>query len=576
MINDTDRALLKPIRDSITILGDGYEIVQTSEGDLSEIYKIQSTIKLVRARGVSPVVFNAFKHYVEENIKQVFTSPEINTLSGRSDEYTNKGLPKDVVIDAGDVQVQEIPIGQVENSTLNDNENLFVVIDNASERSFVMDSYNKRLGTFFISNGWGNMITQHNGEHVFNSIPGGIRNDPAHEFAHILGLADRYTIIAQRDGDKLVTDARNTSHANNLMGEQTHLGNFGSLSRWNAATIPLFFDEEWDYKKVNRDGIDEEENIDEDYYYGYDKSDAYDPEYATQYRWRFNLMSTGREVPQEDDAENESRTFQYLYSELDYYSESNGGSTVERFSDVCIFITSRQWEVIKNKKDEKNELSLLGKTMMIFTQDDVIDFEGTFAGLKDFDGENEAVTDAKYDLDSENSRGGDEFSNFHHIMNGRILDDDNPTPEKIFNFINEYSLDKESFIKPYEGSQPIDLGKVVDDEYYPEKLYVGDDTDYVPEEHNYEDYKDSSNYALIRYHPDSLDDWPNGKDPAKQTKIENDDYKNGVSSDSGRGDQIWNLRHSRTIGNNSERTIAHYYVYSNRVIILEILREVEG
>ena len=584
MINRTGRALAKPIRDAISMNGNSFDIdiIDASDSNNpfdSDIYKIQAKLILIQGPGVNRVVFEAFMNYVEENIKQVFTSPKIREINGRSDEYVNKGLPEDIVIDGGDIEVEEYSRGDnepyidavnppPENGTLEDKENLFVVLDNASERSFVMDSYNRRLGTFFISNSWFPWVTLHNGEYVFNNIPGGIRNEPAHEFAHILGLVDRYSIIVERDNHRLVTNVGPNESSVGIM-KSAHRNNLGSLSRWNAATVPLFLDEVWDYEKVNKDALDEEENIDEDYHYGYDKENSYDIEYATQYRWRFNLMTTANEVP--NDISDESHTFRQLYNHHNYPSQSDNNIAINRYHNICIFITTRQWEIIYNKKDEENELSMLGKTMLMFTGRDLSIFDGTFAGLKEHDGDQPisgdfiSVTDHSYDLD----RRSNDFNNFHHIMNGRILDDDEPDPNKLFNKVLADFLDQESYIKPYEGSPSMDLEKVIDDEHYPDKLFVGDGTDYDPRVHVYEDYKDSSNLNLIRHYPESKDDWPGPK-----LGSDHDNLKDaGFTGPSNREENIWNWSNTRQTREGSK---TKHDVYPNRVIILEILREVEG
>lgn len=126
---------------------------------------------------------------------------------------------------------------------------------------------------------------------------------PAHEFGHALGLVDRYAYIAK------------VNFATKIMNDH-----FGS-------SVILYL------------------------------PSTYDPDYTSEFRWWNNLFSTSDAVPNFNNLapyplgapyNNLSVPDEYFHKMMPYRPSG---------SQITVFITPKQWEIIKHYKDEKSEAS---------------------------------------------------------------------------------------------------------------------------------------------------------------------------------------------------------------------------
>lgn len=228
--------------------------------------------------------------------------------------------------------------------SLHDNE---VLID--TENDIVGVSYieeNQKVGKFYYGNYYARERALYDTPEVYMPIT---ENTYAHEFGHVLGLADRYVYVM----------ALKYNQSNRLYVDASFTSSGRALTSFTAPLDPL-----------------------------------YDPEYGVQYRWRHNLMSTVTSVrpndgvhhyvdpitlndpnnPNDDSfVDNASYFYEstaaergsangHAYDELyntlrPIADQSQTGEYLKplRYNTVCLFITQQQWKIIKNNGREGDQ-----------------------------------------------------------------------------------------------------------------------------------------------------------------------------------------------------------------------------
>jgi len=165
------------------------------------------------------------------------------------------------------------------------------------------------------------------------------RNVPAHEFGHVLGLADRYTYLGLAQ-----------LPVSNINAAPLNTGQLSSLFRMNPnyGRSPYLY-----------------------------LPESYDEDYSTRYAWMHNLMSSQTRTPDASEIftfnaidigptsglpkdgtlvfyEKDYRT-EYDVAELRPENLTGGGRVPAVYQKVSIFITQKQWEIIFANGNEAHD-----------------------------------------------------------------------------------------------------------------------------------------------------------------------------------------------------------------------------
>jgi len=328
---------------------------------------IQSKISLFNAdpSHVPPGVFEAFRRYIRYAIEATWNSATNDLISLSRNVTCNITVTKRLT----------------NTGTLAPGE-LFIAVKKDEGRSFIR-GVGGRSGIFFIND---DLFQKLKATHktlidVKNPSEAKIKKQllsydnytAAHEFGHVLGLADRYAYICYylpTPPPPKILPSNYKAPPPVIIGDRAH-----------APTLYL--------------------------------TEAYDSEYATDYRWLFNLMSTRREpvagsatgaVHWDDDLQRSNRM--RVHRTKKYIAAYPGGP---KTTASHVFITEKQLSLVEASQRE----TLPGAALIYFKEIDrdayLADpvastgdyvFLGTFVGLtEDGSGGMQVMNDDRYDLD---------------------------------------------------------------------------------------------------------------------------------------------------------------------------------
>lgn len=317
--------------------------VSTSQAALEQI--IESKLCLTRGAHLSPDEFKNYFKYFRDNIRQIWTSYDSQNLK----TLANKAIAS-----------QNSPnqlIRQLKKVTTNENApqvgayvNISAYPVLTSPNNYLSKGVEFNLGLsqhfekvkdteviVYVSKGNGRAFTSgsrrlmsmlyevHANQQSTYYIPRKFDNTPAHEFGHVLGLADRYTYIGLVD----------IPAGSNNLPQKAIADNFG-INPFYSRNIPLYLPDDYDF------------------------------DYTTKYRWAHNLMATqvrtpltsemGVNTPMPTNGKDGSQ----LKPEKDYVTEYSHPTFLPtgavnpslEFPYISVFITQKQWEIISLKQEE--------------------------------------------------------------------------------------------------------------------------------------------------------------------------------------------------------------------------------
>jgi hypothetical protein len=232
-------------------------------------YKIISTIYVIRGINLSATQFCKLRNYIETNIKNVWDSSTNMGLAVHFEptEETaqlNDKFVRHYLFDSSGIEVKVATARQLKK--LKVGEVLLYADASPNGRSFISGAQNHRVGEFYYNTA-DDFQTEIN---LYGSAGNASPNTAAHEFGHVLGLADRYTYFAF-----LNLHGNWPAVKRDFISDQQPGDTINGIKR-NAGTTGL-------YLGKKEDG-----------------SDHPDGEYNKRFNWLNNLMTSQSIVPEYD------------------------------------------------------------------------------------------------------------------------------------------------------------------------------------------------------------------------------------------------------------------------------------
>jgi len=318
-------------------------------------YKIISTIYLIRGINLSSGEFCRLKNYIEKNIRNVWDSQTNSGLAAYfvpSEESSSVDrFVRHCLFDSSGVSVKVATSKKL--NKLENGEVLIYTEKLTGGRSFISGETNFRTGEFY----YDTVDDFHTELDIYDSGGFGAANTAAHEFGHILGLADRYTYFAfvnKNDSD------------------------FPAVKR-NLITAPMTISD-----RIN--GVKRNAGTTGLYIHITETGQIKDADYQARFNWLNNLMTTQSIVSEYDysDYNNDTvsdreknlvqppiglgvfsrlsltrnyRTVNDTYYKYNAYFRPWIDPTPgpKKYSKVCVFITKAQADVIIQRGREEFE-----------------------------------------------------------------------------------------------------------------------------------------------------------------------------------------------------------------------------
>lgn len=358
-------------------------------------YKIECTIYLYRGGSLSnpsnDALYNAYKTYFSDTVKQVWDSRYnkglVASYNAAPSNNQSAEIERDYIVDSSKIIIKDASDAQFKQ--LSNNEVLFIVEQGIFpyDRPAVIDD-ERRIGIMYVK---GTL----NGGVYTPDAPEDVA--PAHEFGHIMGLADRYVYTCFM-----------------------HSGNFSANPIPDGYRVGAFATP---YVKPDSGGLARM----------YVSEDA---QYVMRYNWVFNIMSNGNKVPngtlgpnsqpieREDDFK---RFYQYFRPNLenDPNPPPNGPSQIARFA---VMVTKYQFDIIKDTNPTK-EIDRI--RWLFFKQDGSspnnnphFQFDGSFVGVQNRgDTSEKIVTDDEFTGEITTSPDLSQLADdYEHRMDRRLLE----------------------------------------------------------------------------------------------------------------------------------------------------------
>lgn len=235
------------------------EVTPNEINNYSDIYKVNSTIYLLKGNDITPLQFNEMANHIVKNIREVFTTSINYGLTAKlKGELPHDGIYNDLSSDINFPQ----PLQHYEINSFNsignkdginvrvitprhlfslNNKECYAVINLEPGRDFALPS--KKAMIFY----WKKRASY---SQIYE--PQDYDITPAHEFGHLLGLADRYTYCVSFG----------------LTGEIKD-----EIQGQTSKNIPVYI-----YDSCYPNSFDLQ---------------SFDIEYSREYRWKYNLFSGG-------------------------------------------------------------------------------------------------------------------------------------------------------------------------------------------------------------------------------------------------------------------------------------------